>query len=462
MFDNIERKKIEKLGLNCLFIDEENQNKRCIDLDYIDSDDIFLKNNISFQNSTLLPEINTFKSFGINSIDLPMLIVSPEYWDDIYIEIINKYSVKNLILSAKLTTFLKKPTREKKLLTNLSFLKSTSPLTQFYLQPQKGFFIDDIWDIYDFKPLEYLRELEYLSISNNETLVDIDFSKLTKLKEVNLQTVEKNRTLYECYDLERINSRYYEKDFLLLSKLEKLMHVSLYLDNAVNFIGINKLINLKEIHLEVTTKLKSFEGLSNKSIEIFWLYSDKCNAKTLDGIGGLVNTKQILLAGLKKLDSIGDLKNCKSVIELEFQKCTLPDDIISVKELYNLEIFKLLKCRGVFSLSFLSKIENLKEIHIEGTIIPDDISDICLLKNLESLTLIDCKEIQSLEFVTSLENLKYLNFAGTTKILDGNLDYLDILKVRGVSISFDNRKHYSRKIKDVNPELQQMLDEVSG
>ncbi len=459
MFDKTDRKIIEKKGLNCLFIEEENKNKKYNELEYIDTEDIFYKDNINFKRSRLL-DIKLLQDFGISFSGLPILAIRPDMWDNIYINIINKYRVNTLILSSFLTVYLKKGVYKKKRLESIEFLKDTPFLKQFYLQPQKGFFDDDIWDIKEFKPLECLPELEYLSVSNSEIFVDIDFSKLPRLKEVNLQTVEGNTTLYECNKLERLDSRYHEKDFLSLSKLRRLNYLSLYAGNLTTFIGIDNLTSLNDFRLEVTAKFKTFNGLISNSIETFIFYSERCNVKSLEGIGGLGKVKVILFTGLKKLESIGNLDKCSYIEELEFKKCVLPDDISKIEILNNIKILRLLNCKNLSSISFISKLYNLKKLQIESTVLPDNIDSLGNLSYLESLELIDCKEIKSLAFVSQLSALKYLNFAGNTKILDGTIDFLDELKTRGVCISFNNRKHYTRKIKDVNPALQQALDEV--
>ncbi len=461
MFDKTDRKVIEKKGLNCLFIEEENKNKKYNELEYIDTEDTFYKDNVNLKSSRLL-DVKLLKDFGISFSGLPILAIRPDTWDDIYIDIINKYHVNTLILSSFLTVYLKKGVYEKNRLESIEFLKNTPFIKQFYLQSQKGLFIDDIWDIKDFKPLEYLTELEYLSISNSETFVDIDFSKLPRIKEVNLQIAEGNTTLYACNKLERLDTRYDEPDFLLLSKLKKLNYLSLYAAKLTTFVGIDNLTSLNDFQLEVTTKLKTFKGLNSNTIETFMFYSDRCNVKSLEGIGGLEKVKIMLLAGLKKLESIGDLDKCSSINELEFQKCVLPDDISKIEVLNNIKIFRLLNCKGLSSVAFIAKLHNLKKLQIESTILPDNLVSLGNLLHLESLELIDCKEMKSLAFASELPKLKYLNFAGNTKVLDGTLDFLDELQARGVSISFNNRKHYTRKIKDVNPELQQALDEVGG
>jgi hypothetical protein len=246
-----------------------------------------------------------------------------------------------------------------------------------------------------------------------------------------------------------------------LSKLKRLNYLSLYAGNLITFVGIDDLTNLNDFRLEVTTRFKTFKGLKNNTVETFMFYSERCNIKSLEGIGGLEKAKVILLAGLKKLESIGDLDKCLDVEELEFQKCVLPDDISKIEVLDNIKIFRLLSCKKIPSIEFISKLNNLKKLQIESTVLPDNIGCFGNLSHLESLELIDCKEIKSLAFVSQLSALKYLNFAGNTKVLDGTLDFLDELQARGVSISFNNRKHYTRKIKDVNPELQEALDEIS-
>lgn len=403
MFDFEERKIIENIGLNCILIDDTNKDQKYKELTYFDHDNSMLKYNEDVLNSTLL-NIKTFEEFGIKICGFPILIVDPRFWDDIYVEIMKKYKVEILIYSSFLTTLLQKPIKQPVTLTSIDFVKDLKFLKQFYLQPQKNILFTDFWNIKDFTSLEYLSNLEDLNITNDETVVDIDFKKLKQLKRVNLQFPQENVSLYECINLENIDTRYYEKDFTALSKLQKLNFFSAYCDNLESFAGIEKLSSLKDIKLETTSKLKELKNLQSDTIKIFYLYTEEASKlKSLDGIEGLTSVENIALNGYKKLESIGSLSKCHALKIITFENCKIPNDI----------------------------------------------DELIKLKSLEKITLDHCKEINSLEFVKKLPNLKYLSFDGNTKITDGDLEFLKELNTKGVEIYFNDRKHYSLKFKEI-------------
>lgn len=344
------------------------------------------------------------KSFDIIPCGFPILIVNPSFWNDIYVDICQKYHVEVLVFSAHLTTLLKKPIIAPSALQAITFIKHLKDLKQFYLQPQKDMVMQEYWDIKDFTPIESLNNLEDLSISNDETIIDINFTKLKELKKVNLQFPPENVSLYECINLESIDTRYYEKDFTSLYKLQKLNFFSAYCDNLESFEGIEKLRSLEDITIETTSNLRELKNLQSDTIKVFYLYAEETNKlKSLKGIEGLPLVENIVLNGLKKLESINSLSKCHILKTLTFKNCRIPNDI-------------------------------------------DQLST---LKNLQKITLDDCKEINSLEFVTQLPNLKYLSFDGNTKITDGNLEFLKELNNKGVEIYFNDRKNYNVKYSEI-------------
>ena len=401
MFDENERKTIEDMGLNCLFIEESNKDKKMIELDFLDKEDIFFTEKIK---QASLYSAETFQDFNISFYGFPILALDPRYWNDVYIDIINKYHVVSLIFSEFLTAFLKKQTIEKEQLTNIDFLKQTPSLKQFYIQNQKDMIFEECWNIEDFTPLEYLQKLECLSISNNRTMVDIDFSKLKELKEVNLQYPKENKTIYKCQNIEEIYTRYYEKSLNVMKNWKKLKYFSAYCDNLESFAGLDIFNELEISKVEITSKFKTFEECNSESIKIFYIYTEaRKTPKTLKGLSGLTRVENIAINGLKQLESIDDLQQCDSLKELTFENCKIPDDILMLNKLLN----------------------------------------------LEKLVFDDCKDIESLQFVRELPNLKYLSFSGNTKVIDGNLDFLKELADTGVEIHLTNRKHYSIKYKDL-------------
>jgi len=434
MFDDNERKILERIGLNCFFIEEGNKDKKFIELDYLNKNDFAFNENV--QQTTLYSK-ETFQDFNISFYEFPILILDPRYWHDAYIDIINKYQVSSLIFSTYLTVFLKKQTTEKKKLVNIDFLKQVSSIKQFYLQAQKDMAFEEFWDIENFTPLEYLHELEYLNISNSETIINIDFSKLKKLQDVNLQFPKENITIYECTELKRLTTRTYLKDFTLMQNLKKLEYFVSYAKELKSFKGIGELTSLKTLDLEVTSKIKNLEEMEKLvNLEEFVLRGARA-LKTFDGIEKLPQLKRLLSNDLKKLESVENINNAKNLELLVFENSIIPEDLT------------------------LKNCQNLKKLKFENCKLLNDLNEVTSLESLEELEIIDCKNISSLAFVKKLKKLNYLNFAGNTIVKDGNLEFLKKLSLEGVNISFNNRQHYNINLKDVNEELVSKLDEIT-
>jgi hypothetical protein len=337
VFDNNERLLLESVGLNCVYIDKQNKDCLLRNLSYINTDNPSFKANKNIQSQKLLDK-KFFNGFGIGRIFLPVLIVDPSYFYDIYIEIIKKYKVQSLILDATMSVFLKKPTAKRKVLRSIDFIKDLYFLKLFYLQPQKDMMLIDFWDIDDFSPIEHLKELECLYIPTNDLFVDIDFSQLKQLKEFDLQFPKENKTIYQCQNIESAETRYYEADFSMIQNWKSLKRFGAYFDKLKSFEGLENFKHLKEFKGQFTSKLKSFEGLKSKSIETFFYYSEVRNTPTsLEGISGLENVKLLKFSGLKKLETIADLTQCSTLEEVWFEESKVPSDIEKLAQMPNLK-----------------------------------------------------------------------------------------------------------------------------
>lgn len=423
MFDTEERHKVEALGLNCILIDAYNKQKKLKELAYFDESKF--QNNENVKNSTLLDE-ETLLNFGIQLCGFPVFIVDPRFWDDIYIKIINKYNVEVLIFSSFLTTLLRMSNVPPKILTSLDFLRNIKGIKQFYLQAQKDIFISQFWDIQDFSPLESLEKLECLSVSNQNTIIDIDFSMLQTLKDVNLQFPANNTTIYECINLVRLTTKLHFQNFIPMQKLLNLEYLVSYAGELKSFEGIGKLSSLKVLDLEITSKVNQIVEIE-KLVNLHELVLRGAKGLvSLGGINKIKSLKRLLLDSLKKIESLESINHCQNIELLVFENSTIPKGLT------------LEKCELLKKLKFVNcKFESCFNL----------ISD---LEQLEELVIIDCKEIDSLAFVQKFNKLKYLNFTGNTIVKDGNFEFLKELSIRGVQISFNDRKHYSLKFKDLH------------
>ncbi len=389
---------MQNLELGYILINEKNKNTRLGDLKYFDQSKLTEK--VKVEN--LLSD-SIVKEYGI--FCLPILMVNPHYWTDSYIELINENNIESLIFSIFATGFLFKPNIEASTLKSLDFLARTPSIKQIYIQQQKDimFLEPDFFDINDFSPIEELLNLECINISNNETYVNIDFSKLHFLRTVNAQFLENNKSLYSCINLEQLYSRYYEENLLPIKKLTKLISLELYAENLRSLRGLEFLSNLKTLKLDLTSKFKSFEIVSSNTLETLSLYDGK-SIKSLKSLSNLKNIKRINFTNFKKLESVKDLNKCSNIEHITFVDCKIPNDI----------------------------------------------NELGSLKKLKTLTINDCKNIESLSFVKEIQELKVLSFDGNTKVIDGSLNFLKELYAKGVNIVFNDRKHYSLKWKDLS------------
>lgn len=179
------------------------------------------------------------------------------------------------------------------------------------------------------------------------------------------------------------------------------------------------------------------------------------------------NNKIINLNQCKELNSLvlwkfkprsGSFKELKGLSNVTSLKVT-QSPIISLsglEELPHLENFEAY---------YLSKLENLNGIdairHSLRSLILDnckklhDYEDaLSSLASLHKLILGDCGSLKNLEFIKKLNALTFFSFVGTD-VKDGDLSLL--LKRKFEHVGFDDKRHYSHKMKEVNPGFSSKL-----
>jgi len=274
---------------------------------------------------------------------LDSIVAQPQYFNKDMIQIIQEKNIECLYLEDRLIGgFFEKDLDKYKTLIDLSFLEEILHLKCFKLDAYTSFFSEKpVSKIEDYTPIEKLKKLEYIYISNNgdyPILVDINFKKLKKLKEVNLQYPKKNKTIYQCKNIESINTRYYESKLLLALNWKRLKKFSAYFDKLKNFDGIEKFEYLEEFKGEYTSSLQTLNGLSSKSIKVFYYYTEaRKTLMTLQGVSGLKNVEILAFSGLKKLETIADLIQCQNLKELRIENSNIPDDIEKITQIKSLE-----------------------------------------------------------------------------------------------------------------------------
>jgi hypothetical protein len=172
-------------------------------------------------------------------------------------------------------------------------------------------------------------------------------------------------------------------------------------------------------------------------------------------------------------EKLTNLNTCKKLERLVIWKFKpRSKDFIELKELdalqsleitqSNIESFsgiEYLHRLNSFEGHYLPKLESLKGIEAASKKLKILILDnskklvnyedwLSKLEVLEKLILSKCGELKDLKFINEIHNLKFFSFIHTN-IKDGNLDILEERKIEYVG--FDDKRHYSHKMKDINP-----------
>ncbi|WNQ12223.1 leucine-rich repeat domain-containing protein [Paenibacillus aurantius] len=246
------------------------------------------------------------------------------------------------------------------------------------------------------------------------------------IKEKNIQSV------YLC------SPHYRKNDVNILSELSSVRKLNIRAP-ITNFEGLYAISeNLQDLSLNTLERdvdLSRFSQLEKLSIEDgkeHILNLEKC-----------IHLKQLYLLKYKPIS-----KNIEELISLS-KLNTLVLTQSSITSLKGCEGLKSLRKLG---LNFLSKLEDIESLELVLDTLEELEIESCKsinfkiigkLKNLKRLLLINCGELSSISFINSLEKLEFFVFT-KTNIIDGDLSYC-----QGINyVAFDNKKHYSHKMKD--------------
>jgi hypothetical protein len=234
-----------------------------------------------------------------------------------------------------------------------------------------------------------------------------------------------------------------------LESLGHLKKLKIIAHEIENLEVINQLHNLKYLSLDVSSKFKASIDFSNfpelskcsfhwlkgsrnlsccQSLEKLFLYDYPC--QTLETVFKLKNLQELHVISSRRIDNIYGIEGLCLLTQLE------------LSYLYQLSC--------ISPLSTLSQLTHL-EIHSCKKI--NDIEALSTLINLKTLLLENLDDITSLKPLKSCSNLEYLGLTDSTKILDGDFNFLKEFP-RLKTIVYKNRKHYSDKRQD----LQSILD----
>jgi hypothetical protein len=215
--------------------------------------------------------------------------------------------------------------------------------------------------------------------------------------------------------------------------------------DEVEGLRIRKKIKLKHLIEFSNLKWLSINGF-NEPIDLSYL-------SNLENLVLCVNKKVTNLNALKKLkilelrgDYGDDLTNIQEMESLEkvqllWSKVKSLKGIGHLKQLRDIQV----ESRYLVDLGDINHCENLKKIDITNAPHLNGYHVFSSLKKIKKINLYDAGSINNLKFLNELPNLRYFNFSGTN-VLDGDLN--PCINVKD-SVSFDNKKHYSHKEKDI-------------
>jgi len=157
---------------------------------------------------------------------------------------------------------------------------------------------------------------------------------------------------------------------------------------------------------------------------VLWKYKPKSGSfKELTGLDS-VKSLMITQSNINSLSGLEELRHLENFEGYYLSK---------LEDLNGIDVIR----HSLRSL-ILEKCKNL--INYEGSL--------SLLENLQKLTLSDCGTLKNLNFLIRLKQLTVFTFVGTN-VEDGDLSLL--LKRKFEWVGFDDKRHYSHKMKEVNP-----------
>lgn len=121
--------------------------------------------------------------------------------------------------------------------------------------------------------------------------------------------------------------------------------------------------------------------------------------------------------------------------------------------LESIELFHISKLKTIAG---IEKLPKLKSLHIFNGSKITDFTKIGECSQIESLKICDSGSIENLDFIASLKNLTDFSFGGSN-VVDGNLYPLLDKNLKLKWCGFDNKRHYTHKMEEINAALSLRL-----
>jgi hypothetical protein len=206
-----------------------------------------------------------------------------------------------------------------------------------------------------------------------------------------------------------------------------------------DFSFLNKLVNLKKLSINVegsnTINLSSLNKLEHLAIQ--W-------RKKINGLEDCLSLSYLCVIGFKEQD-LRKLSNLTGLSDLKIKTGSI-ESLDGIGSLVNLRNVLIGNCKKLASIKAANGLQMLQQLEIDTCPAVKDYSAITNLPNLESLRLINCGNVESIKFIENITSLSKLALLGNTVIVDGDLLPAKELK----SLEHKHYKHYNIKIEDAD------------
>ncbi len=227
-----------------------------------------------------------------------------------------------------------------------------------------------------------------------------------------------------------------------LSDLKELNYFEIIDRNISDISGVNELNNLE--FLKIFTYCKTKIDFSNfpKLRKCIFEWRKGCESlfdcRTLEHLF-LVNYDGKNFRELSRLKELRRLHLIDSKIE----------DISEIRLLTKMNYLELTRLKKLTLIDPLAELTSLESLSVDTCKGITDIEPLGKLSKLRELFLDNLGEINSLKVLASCRELEFLHFHESTKVLDGELGFLQSLP-RLYKIRFQNRRHYSHKWQELD------------
>lgn len=183
-------------------------------------------------------------------------------------------------------------------------------------------------DVKDLSDLKYAKELEWLSITENESALDLE-----PLKE-----------LEKLFGISINNSKI--EDYGKLKELKYLTNLEIFDNDLTDLSFIKELSNIEYLSLS-DNKITDLSVFNDASLDqLFSLNLSNNHIRSLDGIKGLKDNLMMLDVSRNPLESIADLADFNELTELNLEKTSV-DDLEPLLALESLEFVYLFGIQGM-------------------------------------------------------------------------------------------------------------------